>query len=440
MAVRKQTNREQDLQQRVEELEARLWESEEALRAIQGGEVDAVIVSGSKGEHIFSLSGTESIYRLIVETMNEAAFTITFDGMILFCNAQFGHLLKRPMEQIVGHQIAEFVAPDNLPAAESLLTVQKQPVNQRLVFHSSDDTYVPVYISTNLLDQPDGPSICVVGTNLTDLENSNQLIQQLRRQEEALRQAKDELARSNKDLEAFAYVASHDLQEPLRMVTSFMDLLRDQYRDKLDARAEEYIAFAVDGASRMATMVTDLLAYSRAGSKGFNPTHMETTKILHQAMANLRAAIDESQALITYDPLPTVVADAAQMTKVFQNLLSNAIKFRQPDRRPEIHISANQEQDYWLFKVSDNGIGIDQNQAERVFQVFQRLHSHKAYSGSGIGLSICKRIIVRHGGSIFLKSQPGQGSTFFFTLPVRQNAADKTQQMSDSFLLEDREE
>ena len=247
------------------------------------------------------------------------------------------------------------------------------------------------------------------------------------RAENEIRLAAEELKRSNQDLEQFAYVASHDLQEPLRMVRSFLGLLRGRYEGKLGADADQYIGFAVEGAERMSVMIKDLLEYSRAGRGDIKPEAVDFNRILEQAKANLQAAIDESGAVIAGDPLPTVPADAARMTQVFQNLIGNAIKFRAEGRPPKVTITACNGEGVWIFSVKDNGIGIDPAQTDRIFQVFQRLHTRDKYPGSGIGLAICKKIIERHGGRIWMESQPGQGTTFLFTIPDRGTAKDDEQ-------------
>ncbi len=242
-----------------------------------------------------------------------------------------------------------------------------------------------------------------------------------KRAEEALAQKAQELARSNADLEHFAYVASHDLQEPLRMVTSYLQLLERRYKDRLDADARDFIAYAVDGATRMQALINGLLSYSRVSTRGksFEPT--DGTVALERVLANLKVAIEESDAVVTYDHLPTVMADEVQLTQVFQNLIGNAIKFRS-DRRPEIHVGAEYRGGEWLFSVRDNGIGIDPQHFERIFKIFQRLHSHEEYPGTGIGLAVCKKIVERHGGRIWVESQPGEGTTFYFTIPERGSA------------------
>ncbi|MBB4266491.1 sensor histidine kinase [Roseospira visakhapatnamensis] len=224
-----------------------------------------------------------------------------------------------------------------------------------------------------------------------------------------------ELERSHKELAQFAYVASHDLQEPLRMVASYTALLSKRYGGQLDARADKYIGYAVAGAKRMQDLLNDLLAFSRVGTRGrpFEPT--DCGAVVTEAMENLRQAIDESGARVTRGPLPTVSADGRQLVQVFQNLIANAIRYRREDA-PKIDIAAERHDDLWTFSVRDNGIGIEPEFVDRIFMIFQRLHPRSESDGNGIGLAIVKKVIERHGGSIWVESQPGQGSTFFFTL------------------------
>ncbi len=688
----------------IEQLQLRLEEAEETLRAIREGEVDAVVVSGTKGEQVFSLVGAESIYRLIVETMKEAALTLTFDGQILFCNAQFGQFVQRPLEQIVGHELQEFIAPNNHAVADALLiATRQQPVRQRLVFQAADGAAVPAHIAANVLNQPDGLSICVVASDLTDLENSTELIQQLRSQQNALRQSEarfrsvlenardiiyrlnvqsgayeyispsaqwvtgfsaaelqalpaehahamihpddlpamraavthleetgqaeaeyrqrtkngdyrwlsnnmslirdaagrplfrdgnirditarktieealrflaqssaapgedffqtlavflarildmdyvcidrleegslsartvaiyydgkfeenvtyalkdtpcgdvvkdkiccftegvryrfpndqilqdmpaesyvgtilwdsdgqpigliavlgrrpldkpelatailqlaavraagelerresedalryaiDELARSNRDLEAFAYLASHDLQSPLRVVTGMMNFLRDRYHGRLDPKADECIDLAVAAAAQMSELITDLLTYSRVGNRELELQNINLQEPVYRAVKLLRPVIDEAGAkLVIPDELPKVRAHPGELAQVFENLIANAVKFRS-DRPPLIEVGARPDDGRCLVWVKDNGIGLDPQLAPKAFELFRRLHDKSQYPGTGIGLAICKKIVERHGGRIWVESAPGHGATFFFTLPVSQ--------------------
>jgi light-regulated signal transduction histidine kinase (bacteriophytochrome) len=228
----------------------------------------------------------------------------------------------------------------------------------------------------------------------------------------------EEMERSNKDLQQFAYVASHDLQEPLRMVSSYVQLLQRRYQGKLDDDADDFIGFAVDGATRMQNLIQGLLSYSRINTHG-NPLSLtDIEEVFGQVLTNLALAIAESGAKITHESLPKVEADATQLVQLFQNLIANAIKFcnRRP---PQIHVTAKRKASDWVFSIRDNGIGLDPDYADRIFTIFQRLHSRMDYPGTGLGLAICKRIVERHGGSIWVTSTPGQGATFHFTLPAR---------------------
>jgi signal transduction histidine kinase len=260
--------------------------------------------------------------------------------------------------------------------------------------------------------------ICFLAKNLKDdrdrqnaLANLNsQLYQESHKHAQALQ-------KSNAELEQFAYVASHDLQEPLRMITGYTTLLARRYQGKLDKEADEFIGYAVDGAKRMQGLIQDLLSYSRVGSKGKEFARVDCEVVVAQTLTALQVAIQESGASVTREPLPTVLGDETQLVQLFQNLVGNAIKYRN-SKAPEVHISCAQKAGEWVFAVKDNGIGIDPRYAQRIFVIFQRLHTREEYVGTGIGLAICKKIVERHGGKIWMESELGKGATFYFTMPA----------------------
>ena len=259
-----------------------------------------------------------------------------------------------------------------------------------------------------------------------ELQRSNAQLraemEERKKAEEALRRRTNELARSNAELEQFAYIASHDLQEPLRMVSSYVQLLAKRYRGKLDQDADDFIGYASDGALRMQKLINDLLAYSRVGTRGKSFEEVNLEVALTQALGNLQLAIREKNAIVTHDPLPIAYGDSGQLTQVFQNLIDNAIKFRS-EEPPRVHVSARLERGECVCSVQDNGIGIAPEYLNRLFLLFQRLHTRKEYPGTGIGLAICKRIVERHEGKIWVESKPGEGSTFHFRIPTTQRSS-----------------
>jgi PAS domain S-box-containing protein len=274
---------------------------------------------------------------------------------------------------------------------------------------AKDGSVVWIRDEAVLVRDPDGRPLYWQGVQY-DVTESKEASAELERQAR-------ELERSNEELEQFAYIASHDLQEPLRMVSSYTQLLARRYGDKLDEDAREFIGYAVDGAERMHTLINDLLRFSRVETRGreFVPTDLGW--VLEAALANLRVAVEESGAQVTWDAMPTVRGDEVQLVQLFQNLVGNAIKFRR-EEPPRVHVGVRKEGAWWEISVRDNGIGIDEPYVDRIFVIFRRLHGKSEYQGTGIGLAICKKIVERHGGRIWVESRPGVGSTFLFTLPA----------------------
>ncbi|MCM2315765.1 MAG: PAS domain S-box protein, partial [Thermoanaerobaculia bacterium] len=360
-----------------------------------------------------NLAHMESRYRGLLEAAPDAMVVVDQQGEIVLLNVQaekqFGYhrdeLVGQQVKNIIPEGFAERLVSDALRSAADALA-QQIGTGIELTGLRKNGSEFPIELMLSPLESADGTLVTAAIRDITRRKTA----------EAHLLRKVDELYRSNEELQQFAYIASHDLQEPLRMVASYTQLLSKRYKGRLDADADDFIAFAVDGASRMQRLIQDLLTYSRVGTKGTELVETSGEESLQQALLNLRGAIEEGGAIVTHDPLPLVLADEMQLTQLFQNLLGNAIKY-QGEGVPKIHVSAASNDDgRWDFSVRDNGLGIDPQYFDRIFGMFQRLHKREDYAGTGIGLAICKKIVERHGGRISIESRPGQGSTFHFSL------------------------
>ncbi|NNJ10200.1 PAS domain S-box protein [Chloroflexales bacterium ZM16-3] len=350
---------------------------------------------------------SEIEFQTVLSTSADGFWINDAEARFEFVNEAYCQMTGYSREELLGGmRVADIEALDNeqMIAARlrSLMAVGHDRFESR--HRRKDGSSFDVEISVNYLPQP-RPRFFLFARDITERK----------RIAEELQMRTENLARSNAELEQFAYVASHDLQEPLRMVSSYTQLLARRYRGKLDSDADEFIGYAVDGATRMQKLINDLLAYSRVGTRGKPFTSVDCQAILDQTLANLALAIEESGAVVTHSELPTLLGDATQLSQLFQNLIGNALKFRGADS-PLIHVAAERRDGEWHFSVHDNGIGIESAYFERIFVIFQRLHTRDEYPGTGIGLAICKKIVSRHGGQIWIESNPGEGTTFFFTL------------------------
>ncbi len=314
---------------------------------------------------------------------------------------------------LTGEIVQSGVLPGELESMEagfrSIITVPLLSMHETVAFLTVASKAEGAYSEEDL------QFLCLVGDQVAGAVATSLLVTELQ-------STHDELRRSNADLEQFAYVASHDLQEPLRMVSSYVTLLERRYQGRLDADADDFIHFAVDGAERMRQLIQDLLAFSRVGTRGGELVPTDSRAALARALENLQVLIDETEARVIFEEMPEVNADPGQLELVFQNLIGNAIKYRGEDR-PKVSVSAVAEEGHWLFGVKDNGIGFEQKFADRIFGVFQRLQTRSEYPGTGIGLAIAKKIVERHGGRIWAESEPGLGSTFWFTMPASVNGS-----------------
>ena len=542
----------ESLKARNRELEEKLEVSEGTLRAIQSGEVDAILVSTDKGERIFTLRGAEEPYRVLFEEMNEGAVIVSEEGSILYCNQSFATAMRSPLERVFGADLEDFLLPCDLATYQELLKESiRGAVRRDVVLVAADGAQVPMQLAVSYL--PEDRTYCMVAYDLSEriqaeealreaykkaelmvLERTKELteseakyrglfdsmaeafelmelvyeggkpvdyifldvnpawermtglkksdvlgrrasevggfvegywqeamdralrtgemvhiedygialdrwysmdmwkfsenacgvtitdITERKRQKERLEKYAEDLARSNAELQQFAYVASHDLQEPLRMITSYLGLLQKKFGHDLNPQAKEYMSFAVDGSQRMKRLIDDLLQYSRVDSQPIVLEEVDMNELAKVVGEDHQVAIGETEAELIVDPLPVICADKTQMKQLLTNLVSNAIKFHD-SKPPRVEVSAITYQREFVFSVKDNGIGIDPRYKEKLFKMFSRLHTRDEYPGTGIGLAITKKIVERHGGRIWFESEPGKGTTFFFTIPQCKN-------------------
>jgi PAS domain S-box-containing protein len=384
------------------------------LESTEGTLVTAAIrdisVRKAAEKHLAQMEGR---YRGLLEAAPDAMVVVNQGGAIVLLNVQaekqFGYsrdeLIGQKVKNIIPEGFAERLVADALRSVEEALA-QQIGAGIELTGRRKDRSEFPIELMLSPLESAEGILVTAAIRDITKRKKA----------EAHLLQKVEELNRSNEELGQFANVVSHDLQEPLRMVASYTQLLSRRYKGRLDSDADEFISFAVDGASRMQRLIQDLLAYSRVGTKGKDMVDTSSEGALQQALINLRGAIKDSGALVTHDHLPAVLADEMQLIQLFQNLVGNAIKY-QSSGVPRVHVSASKNAGKkWIFSVRDNGLGIDPQYFEKIFGMFQRLHKREEFAGTGIGLAICKKIVERHGGSISVESRPGQGSTFRFAL------------------------
>jgi PAS domain S-box-containing protein len=351
-----------------------------------------------------ALSESEERFRRMVDVSPlPLVLTRRSDGVVVYINAAAARTFAISQEEAVNHVAPDYwTEPADRARVMDLLAADNPLVNYEVTLKRRTGERFTALISAAFVTFG-GENLILTG--VLDITERKRL--------------EEDYARSNRDLEQFSYAVSHDLQEPLRMVSSYLTLLDRRYHDRLDGEAHEFIAFAVDGAQRMSRMITDLLEYSRINRRGsrFEPVALE--QVLAEAMTNLSTAVAACGAEVTAEPLPTITGDPSQLMRVFQNLIGNALKYRKPDAAPHVRISAEQRDGDWVISVTDDGIGIDPAVTARLFQVFQRLHPRGAYEGTGIGLALCRRILERHGGRIWVDSAgEGQGCTFRFAIPL----------------------
>ncbi len=395
-----------------------VWFSDEAT-VVRSAEGQALFLQGillditERHRAEEALHQSEERFRHLFEGSPDPIFVEDLQGNVRDANPAAARLHGVDREALVGKNVVDLVPPE---LKDHVIRGRAGMVNGEAGHIESlslgaGGRIIPVEIRTSSIDYLGQPAILLHVRDITERKQA----------EQELKNTAAALERSNKELEVFAYVASHDLQEPLRAIAGCVQILQQRYKGKIDERADELIKHVVDGATRMQALINDLLHYSRVDTRGkpFVPTHCE--EVITDALSNLEVAIQENAAKVTHDRLPEVTADPTQLTQLLQNLIGNAIKYH-GERAPAVHVGVQRLDGEWQFSVRDNGIGIEPEYFERIFGIFQRLHTRQEYAGTGIGLAVCKKIVERHGGRIWLESAPGQGTTFLFTLPDQKEA------------------
>jgi len=376
------------------------------------------ITEGKKAER--ALIESEERLNATIKSSPDSIISSDLNLDIISCNQASMDMYGASSEELIGLNALELIDPKDRPTlieAAKIALSEERSVTLELNSVTLDGKKVfPVEISGNSIRDAEGKptGFVAITKDITERKSAE-------KERETLI---GELERSNQELQQFAYIASHDLQEPLRTISSFTQLLARRYKGQIDKDADEFIDFIVDGTNRMQAMIKDLLKYSRVQTRGeeFKPTDVQNA--LDQALFNLKVTIDENNAEITHDKLPIITADEKQLIQLFQNLIGNAIKFKKPDEPPKIHILSKKDEENkeYILGVSDNGIGMDQQYAGRIFELFQRLHTRDEYKGTGIGLAVAKKIVERHSGRIWVESELGAGSTFYFTIPLKEES------------------
>jgi len=416
-----------ELTQRIEELEARLVESDQLIEAIKAGEVDAFTVSIDGKPEVYTLQSGDYAYRLLIEEFGEGAVNITEDGLIVYTNLYFTELLGLPYEDIAGSLFTDYIYPGHLGLFYELFARAKKDRSKGEISLLVKDRVIPVYISLTSLR----PSLNTVGIIISDLTHRKKQDEVISSYQKNLETKNLELTQSNSELASFTYIASHDLQEPLRKIQTFSNLIMSKDQDKLSAETRDYFDRISSAATRMQNLLMALLNYSRTNNSDSLFVATDLSQLVEEAKDDLAEMLDERHATIHVSPLPTLKVIPNQFVQFFTNIISNAIKYSRDGVNPVITISADMvtfaemgiiaaehSDHYWLIRIADNGIGFEQQYSEKIFELFQRLYTREKYEGTGVGLAICKKIIQNHNGFITASGRPGIGSVFSIYLPI----------------------
>jgi PAS domain S-box-containing protein len=414
-----------ELKAEVEELRRQLYEANDTIEAIRTGQVDALVVEGSNGHQLYTLTSADAAYRMFFERMTEGAVTLNKAGIILYSNSQFASMVRLPLSKVIGLNFHTFVAEDDTDTYNEMFQrCWSEDCKGEIRLHHAN-----VKLSLTALELETGVSLSVIVTDITAQKNAQQLLEDSNHQLEKINHA---LELSNHDLQQFASVASHDLQEPLRKIQMFSALLKAHNEEHLSDDSKKHLDKIIDAARRMKTLIIDVLSYSKLSATDNTFEHINLNSILDEFREDFELTIQDTGATVIVGNLASIDVNRGQMRQVFQNILSNALKFSKPEVPPVIEIgckylaeksfdSAEQEHGpFCLITIKDNGIGFNEKYLSKIFDLFERLYSKSLYEGTGIGLSITKKIIEKHNGLIKASSHEGIGSEFMFILPMHQ--------------------
>ena len=411
----------------IEELKAKLSEADQLIQAIKDGEVDAFAIGSGAAPEIYTLQSGDYAYRILIEEIGEGALNVTEDGLIVYTNKAFHGLVDLPYEKVIGTNFLQYIHPDSSRHFKDLFDEALSGKSRGEIELAINGTVIPVFISLTSL-QPNLPTVGIIVTNLSEKKRNESTI---RRYQNNLEEKNEALLRTNEELASFAYIASHDLQEPLRKIQIFCTRILEKTGDRFTPDVGDYFRRITDGAKKMQNLIQALLQYSRLTVSDVNFVPTDLNALVQDVKNSLAETIEENKASVVVSPLPEVAVVPHQMSQVFSNILLNSIKYKRPSADPFITISTQlvdadsipipgprKPQRFWQISVADNGIGFDPAYAERIFEVFQRLHAASEYQGTGIGLAICRKIMQAHGGHINAQGKPGEGSVFNIYLPL----------------------